>query len=51
MTADLTLGLMLGYWGAQPQDATGLVVAAEDCGYRSVWTAEAYGSDVVSPLA
>jgi F420-dependent oxidoreductase-like protein len=51
MTADLKLGLMLGYWGAQPHpDPIDAVLAAEDCGYDSVWTAEAYGSDVVSPL-
>ena len=25
--------------------------AAEDLGYHSVWTAEAYGSDALSPLA
>src|SRR4051794_31471417 len=42
---------MLGYWGAQPVDATDLVLAAEDCGFASVWTAEAYGSDAVTPLA
>src|SRR3954469_788339 len=51
MTADLRLGLMLGYWGAQPPpDLIDLALAAEDSGYDSVWTAEAYGSDVVSPL-
>src|SRR5947208_6069932 len=51
MTADLKLGLMLGYWGAQPHpDPIDAVLAAEDCGYDSVWTAKAYGSDVVSPL-
>lgn len=51
MTDHLRLGLMLGYWGARPDDATESVLAAEDCGFDSVWTAEAYGSDVVSPLA
>src|SRR3954468_16857435 len=51
MTADLRLGLMLGYWGAQPPpDPSDLARAAEDCGYDSVWTAEASGSDVVPPL-
>src|SRR3954452_12593969 len=50
-TGDLRLGLMLGYWGAQPPpDPIDLALAAEDSGYDSVWTAEAYGSDVVSPL-
>ncbi|HWC33467.1 MAG TPA: LLM class F420-dependent oxidoreductase [Mycobacteriales bacterium] len=51
MTADLKLGLMLGYWGAKPDDATETVLAAEDCGFDSVWTAEAYGSDAFTPLA
>src|SRR6059058_572365 len=41
---------MLGYWGAQPDDATDTVLAAEDCGFDSVWTAEAYGSDAFTPL-
>src|SRR5688500_4705892 len=47
MTADLQLGLMLGYWFAQPEDATETVLAAERLGYASVWTAEAYGSDAI----
>lgn len=51
MTADLRLGLMLGYWGAAPDDATQTVLAAEQVGFDSVWTAEAYGSDAVTPLA
>src|SRR3954466_14005877 len=41
---------MLGYWGANPDDATETVLAGEDCGYDSVWTAEAYGSDAFTPL-
>jgi F420-dependent oxidoreductase-like protein len=51
VTQDLRLGLMLGYWGANPDDATDSVLAAEDCGFDSVWTAEAYGSDAFTPLA
>src|ERR1700710_1917101 len=52
MTANLQLGLMLGYWtGSEPQDATETVLAAEDCGFHSVWTAEAYGSDAFTPLS
>jgi F420-dependent oxidoreductase-like protein len=50
MTQDLRLGLMLGYWGANPDDASESVLAAEDCGFDSVWTAEAYGSDAFTPL-
>jgi F420-dependent oxidoreductase-like protein len=46
----MRLGLQVGYWGAQPDDPTELVLEAERLGYDSVWFAEAYGSDVVSPL-
>src|ERR1044072_3375667 len=41
---------MLGYWTKGPDDATETVLAAEDCGFDSVWTAEAYGSDAFTPL-
>jgi F420-dependent oxidoreductase-like protein len=48
----LKLGLQLGYWGAgPPTDAGPLVAEAERLGYDSVFTAEAYGSDALSPLA
>jgi F420-dependent oxidoreductase-like protein len=50
MVDELRLGLMLGYWGANPDDATDSVLVAEDCGFDSVWTAEAYGSDAFTPL-
>jgi len=46
----MRLGLMLGYWMPDPWDPTDLVQEAERLGYDSVWTAEAYGSDVFSPL-
>jgi F420-dependent oxidoreductase-like protein len=47
----MKLGLMVGYWGAQPPpDLVSRAQLAESAGYDSVWTAEAYGSDVVSPL-
>jgi len=46
----MRLGLMLGYWMPDPWDPTDLVLEAEHLGYDSVWTAEAYGSDVFSPL-
>ncbi len=50
--ADLNLGLMLGYWGSHPPtDHIQLAQEAEKLGYDSVWTAEAYGSDALSPLA
>jgi len=50
MAKDLKLGLMLGYWGKDPQDPIDTVIEAERAGFDTVWTAEAYGSDVVSPL-
>ncbi len=52
MSHDLKLGLSLGYWsGGLPPDAQETVLEAERLGFDSVWTAEAYGSDVFTPLA
>ncbi len=52
MAKDLSLGMMLGYWGpGPPPDLIGSVVEAEKMGFESVWTAEAYGSDAFTPLA
>jgi F420-dependent oxidoreductase-like protein len=49
---DLKLGLQLGYWGSgPPPHAQELVVEADRLGYDSVWTAESYGSDALTPLA
>ncbi|QXJ21059.1 LLM class F420-dependent oxidoreductase [Actinomadura graeca] len=50
MTAELKLGINVGYWHRDPDDQTETVLAAERCGYDSVFTAEAYGSDVFTPL-
>ena len=48
----MKLGLQLGYWGAQPPAGTAdLVRAAEECGFDSLFTAEAWGSDAFTPLA
>lgn len=48
----LKLGLMAGYWGAQPpEDLIGLAKRAEALGYWGYFTAEAYGSDALTPLA
>jgi F420-dependent oxidoreductase-like protein len=48
----MKLGLGLGYWGAGPNpDALDLILEAERLGYDSVWSAEAYGSDALTPLA
>ena len=45
----MRLGLQLGY--DDPVLWAGLAEEAERCGFHSVWTSEAYGSDAVSPLA
>lgn len=48
----MKLGLMTGYWTAGPPPGVAELVAdAENLGYDSVWTAEAYGSDALTPLA
>jgi len=50
VTDVLGLGLNLGYW-VTPGDTSALVLAAERLGYESVWTAESWGSDALTPLA
>lgn len=48
----LRVGLHLGYWSAgPPAGAERAVELAEAAGLDSVWTAEAYGSDALTPLA
>jgi F420-dependent oxidoreductase-like protein len=47
----MRLGLGLGYAGARVHVDVQAVQDAERLGYDSVWTAEAYGSDAVVPLA
>ena len=43
---------MAGYWGARPpEDLIGLAKRAEALGYWGFFTAEAYGSDALTPLA
>ena len=52
MAKDLKLGLNTGYWGAgPPHGAVEAIAAADELGFDSIWTAEAYGSDALSPLA
>lgn len=46
----MRLGLMLGYAGPTLQLPLEMIRAAEQLGYDAVWTAEAYGSDAVTPL-
>ncbi len=45
----MRVGLQLGY--DDPAFWVGLAEEADRCGFHSVWTSEAYGSDAVSPLA
>src|SRR5262245_66528742 len=47
----MKLGLSIGYSGAELNIPVEMVQRAEALGYDSVWTAEAYGSDAVTPLA
>jgi F420-dependent oxidoreductase-like protein len=49
---DLKLGLNMGYWaGGPPPGALESIQEAERLGFDSIWTAEAYGSDALIPLA
>ncbi len=47
----MKLAINIGYSGAQMRLPLELVLNVERMGYDSVWTAEAYGSDAVTPLA
>ena len=48
----MKLGVQLGYWGAgPPADAEEKIAEAERLGYDSIWTAESWGSDALTPLA
>lgn len=46
----MRLGLNFGYWGSGPSNNIAIAQEAERLGYHSLWTAEAYGSDSVTPL-
>jgi F420-dependent oxidoreductase-like protein len=49
---NLKLGLNFGYWtGGPPPNAIEGLQEAERLGFDSCWTAEAYGSDCLTPLA
>jgi len=47
----MRLGLMIGYSGAKFDLPVTTIQEADRLGYYAVWTAEAYGSDSVTPLA
>src|SRR5437763_4961312 len=52
MARDLRLGMNIGYWGGgPPAGALDTIKEAERLGFESIWTAEAYGSDALVPLA
>jgi len=52
MARELRLGLNVGYWaGGPPPGAAEAIAEAERLGFDSLWTAEAYGSDALMPLA
>jgi F420-dependent oxidoreductase-like protein len=48
----MKLGLAIGYWTAgPPHDVEDQIATAERLGFDAMWTAEAYGSDALTPLA
>jgi F420-dependent oxidoreductase-like protein len=47
---DMRLGLVAGYSGASMSVPIEPILEAESLGFESVWSAEAYGSDAVTPL-
>ena len=48
---DLKLGMQMGYWGAGPDPRmVSVAQEAERLGYDAIFTAEAWGSDVFTPL-
>ncbi len=52
MARDIRLGFNSGYWGSGPPGgALEAIQEADRLGFDSVWTAEAYGSDALTPLA
>jgi F420-dependent oxidoreductase-like protein len=47
----MKLGMVFGYSGAQVKMPLDLILEAENLGYDSVWSAEAWGADAVTPVA
>jgi F420-dependent oxidoreductase-like protein len=51
-SSQVTLGYSTGYWGSgPPAGALEAILEADRLRFSSVWTAEAYGSDSLTPLA
>jgi len=52
MGGELKLGYNTGYWSAGPPDGVlAAIREADKLGLESIWAAEAYGSDCLTPLA
>ena len=47
----MRLGINAGYSGARIDLPMEVILEADRLGYYAVWTAEAYGSDAITPLA
>lgn len=47
----MKLGFSLGFGGAKTNMPVQRILRAEELGFDSVWTAETYGSDAITPLA
>ena len=47
----MKLGILAGYSGRKFSISIDAIKHAENLGYESIWTAEAYGSDAVTPAA
>ena len=46
----MKLGMQVGYSGAGIEDSVTQAKLADELNFHSIWTAEAYGSDAVTPL-
>ena len=47
----MKLGLNIGYTGAQVDMPVKRILRAEELGFDTLWTSEAYGTDALTPLA
>ena len=46
----MKFGMQVGYSGAGIDDSVETAKLADELGFHSIWTAEAYGSDAITPL-